>query len=140
MVFVKHVKAYKVSDRFVKSVGDQAYSVGFPVSEVEKGNLSLAFISERISAISIEVNELYIVFSLPNEVLKQGYVAWKSSITTENKLKDSPVVYLRPSNYEGIISEIKQYDLANKTPMQSIGFIQLLKEKVQEIENLHGNL
>lgn len=134
MIFVQSVKNYKVNSKFIKSANEIVYNVGFPVSEVEKGNLSLSFISDRICATSIEENEKYIVFSLPKEVLKQGYIGWKSSIKTENKLEESPAVYLRSSNYEGIISEIKQYDLANTTPMQSFGFIQRLKEKVVQIE------
>ena len=31
MVFVKNVKDYKVSEKFVKSVGAEVYSVGFPL-------------------------------------------------------------------------------------------------------------
>lgn len=134
MIFVQSVKNYKVNSKFIKSANEIIYNVGFPVSEVEKGNMSLSFISDRICATSIEVNEKYIVFSLPKEVLKQGYLGWKSLIKTENKLEESPAVYLRSSNFEGIISEIKQYDLANKTPMQGLSFIQYLKEKVVQVE------
>ena len=39
MLFVKKVREYKVNNKFVKRVGDTVYSVGFPVGEVEKGNL-----------------------------------------------------------------------------------------------------
>ena len=31
MVFVKNVKDYKVSEKFVKSVGAEVYSIGFPL-------------------------------------------------------------------------------------------------------------
>ena len=48
MVFVKRVKNYKVSSKYVKSAGEGVYSVGFPVGEVEKGNLTLEFISTVI--------------------------------------------------------------------------------------------
>lgn len=48
MVFVKNVKQYKVSEKFIKSVGAVVYSIGFPLSEVEKGKLTLEFISERM--------------------------------------------------------------------------------------------
>ena len=45
MMFVKNVKEYKVSEKFVKSVGAEVYSRGFPVSEIKKGSLSLEFVS-----------------------------------------------------------------------------------------------
>ena len=45
MVFVKNVKEYKVSEKFVKSVGAEVYSIGFPVSDIKKGSLSLEFVS-----------------------------------------------------------------------------------------------
>jgi hypothetical protein len=54
MVFVKNVKYYKVSERFVKSVGAAVYSIGFPVSEIKKGSLGLANISEKIRAKGFE--------------------------------------------------------------------------------------
>ena len=50
MVFSQCVRAYKISVKFVKNVGAKVMSLGFPVSEVEKGNLSLEFISEKIRA------------------------------------------------------------------------------------------
>ena len=47
MVFVHNVKKYKVSAKFVKSVGANVYSIGFPTSEVEKGALSFENILEK---------------------------------------------------------------------------------------------
>jgi hypothetical protein len=40
MLFVKKVRAFKVSDKFVKSAREKVYSIGFPASEVLNGNLS----------------------------------------------------------------------------------------------------
>lgn len=37
MVFVSKVKNYEVSSKYVKSVGEDVYSVGFPFSEVNNG-------------------------------------------------------------------------------------------------------
>ena len=59
MVFVQNVKKYKVSAKFVKSVGANVYSIGFPASEVEKGHLSFENISEKIGAKSLEFKRLY---------------------------------------------------------------------------------
>ncbi len=64
MVFVKNIREYKVSSKFIKSVGATVYSIGFPFSEVENGGLSLAHISEKIGASGFEVSEGNIVFLL----------------------------------------------------------------------------
>jgi hypothetical protein len=40
MVFSKRVKNYKVNSKFVKIVGAEVLSLGFPASEVSKGKLS----------------------------------------------------------------------------------------------------
>ncbi len=64
MVFVKLVRSYRVSLKFVKSLGAGVLSLGFPLSEVEKGNLSLAGVSEKIRAKGIEEDGGNIVFLL----------------------------------------------------------------------------
>ena len=64
MVFVKNVKEYKVSKKFVKNVGADVYSIGFPVSEVEKGKLTLEFITGKIAAKSFEIKDTEVVFLL----------------------------------------------------------------------------
>lgn len=50
MLFVQKVRAFKVSDKFVKSVKAKVNSIGFPASEVLNGNLSFESISEKIGA------------------------------------------------------------------------------------------
>ena len=47
MVFVMKVKNYKVSSKFVKSMMEKVYSIGFPSSELLNGNLSCKSISEN---------------------------------------------------------------------------------------------
>ena len=47
MVFVIKVKNYKVSSKFVKSMMEKVYSIGFPSSELLNGNLSCKSISEK---------------------------------------------------------------------------------------------
>ena len=46
-MLVKNVMEYMLSEKFVKSVGKEVYSIGFPVGEVENRNLTLVFISEK---------------------------------------------------------------------------------------------
>lgn len=142
MVFVQHVKEYKVSTKFVKSVGAAVYSIGFPVTEVKNGRLSLEFISEKINSVRVEAKDKRVVFTFRDEFIKNGYQDWirPFASTKKKKLEEPHADYKRILNYDCIISEIKKYDLANNTPMQSFGFIQLLKEKVSQIEEENGNL
>jgi hypothetical protein len=80
MVFVKNIREYKVSKNFVKSVGEDVYSIGFPVSEIKKGSLSVANILEKIGANGFEVSEGNIVYLLNDMVTKNDYEAWKKTI------------------------------------------------------------
>ena len=57
MLFVKRVKKYKVSSKFIKSAGSVVNSIGFPVSETEKENLSFEIICKKISAENFKKKE-----------------------------------------------------------------------------------
>ena len=71
--------------KFVKSVGAEVLSLGFPVSEVEKGHLSFENISEKIGAKSYEIKDKYIVFQLSNADGKRAYNEWTEIIQDEKK-------------------------------------------------------
>ena len=84
MVFVQRLRAYKVSTKFIKIVGDTVYSIGFPVGEVEKGNLTLEFISEKLAAKGFEENEGNIIFLLNDmgmkKIMKHGKRPYKEDL------------------------------------------------------------
>jgi hypothetical protein len=80
MVFVQKVKDYKLISKFVKNVGAKVISLGFPISSVEKGNMSLEFISEKIGAIKFEVNVDNVVFILDNANVKSNYTIWAEAL------------------------------------------------------------
>lgn len=134
MVFVQHVKAYKVAAKFVKSVGDIVYSIGFPVTEVENGRLSLEFISEKTVAKTYHKTNGNITFQLEDTQLKAAYSNWKQTIDNTRAIEVKEPVEVYKTNYQKIINRIKQFDLANSTPMQGLSFIQHLKENVIQIE------
>ena len=142
MVFVNRVKNYKVSSKYVKSVGEDVYSVGFPLSEAENGNLSLAHISEKIDANGFEVSEGNIVFLLNDIGTKKDYETWKKTIQERyiGIVKQPTTQYQQSTYAEVIISMIKNFDLANSTPMQGLGFIQDLKFEVHRLEKNNGNI
>jgi len=75
MVFSQQVKNYKVTAKFVKSVGAEVLSLGFPINEVEKGSLSLDVIKLAINATSYKEEACSIVFSLKVDI-KQNYLEY----------------------------------------------------------------
>jgi len=75
MVFVVNIRECKVSSKFIKSVWATVYSIGFPASEVEKGSLSLEYISEKIVASGFEVSGNAVVFILDDIEVKINYNA-----------------------------------------------------------------
>ena len=128
MVFSQRVKSYRVNTKFVKNVGAQVLSLGFPISEVEKKSLSLVAIKSAIGAISYIEEDKSVVFIL-TENIKDNYAEFQSAIISKkekllkkeeanNEIKESELIQL-----------IEKFDLANSTPMQAMVFIQELKNK-----------
>jgi len=68
---------------------------------------------------------LFIEFSLNSDV-KNNFNTFKSKIISEQQRAISNAIVTPPE--ENIINKIKSYDLANRTPLQAMQFIQELKE------------
>jgi len=95
MLFVQKVRAFKVSDKFVKSMKAKLNSIGFPASEVLNGNLSFESISEKIGAKSFEVKNGLVEFYLKDLESKKGYKD-SSKLTLKWKVNSSKqgLIYL----------------------------------------------
>jgi hypothetical protein len=142
MVFTKMVKNYKVNSKFVKSVGTAVFSLGFPGNEVTKENLSLASISEKIRAKGFEESDRNIVFLLNDIRIKNDYEAWKNTIQERiiEVVKEPANLYQHPPDRDKLILMIKNFDLANSTPIQSLTFIQQLKMEIHKVEENNGTI
>jgi len=139
MIFVIKVKNYKVSSKFVKSAREKVYSIGFPSSEVLNGNLSFESISEKIGAKRFEVKNELVEFYLKDLESKKGYKDWVEIQHKNELLVQEPApIYLKTNNSAHLLAMIKDYDLANSTTMQGLGFIQELKLEVQRIDKSNG--
>jgi len=98
MVFVQRVKEYKVNSKFVKSIGNNVLSLGFPVSEVEKENLKLQSISEVIQATSYTAKPYGIVFSLKKNI-KQNYLEYFEEVQkSKNIVAEKQLGYNKSTN------------------------------------------
>ena len=131
MVFVKYVREYKVSCKFIKSVGSKVYSIGFPASEVEKGKLSFEDISTKIGGKRFEIKSDLIVFYLKDTASKKAYKDWVE-MQYENKIvmQEPETIYPNTNKSERVLAMIRNYDLANSTPIDGLLFIQNLKEEL----------
>jgi hypothetical protein len=90
MVFVERVKNYKVNSKFVKSVGTEVLSIGFPASNVTNNIISLQSISEAIGSTKYNEETYGFVFWLTNDV-KQNYKQLKAEnikVTEPEKLNE----------------------------------------------------
>jgi len=130
MLFVKQVREYKVNSKFVKSVGAEVLSLGFPASEIEKENLTLQSILEAIEATVYKEEPYGIVFSLKKD-LKQNYLEYFEEIQkSKNIVAEKQLGYNRSTN-DLLMKKIQEFDLANSTPMQGLAFIQELKSQIK---------
>jgi len=144
MVFAKLVKPYKVSSKYVKNIGAEVLSLGFPVSETEKGNLALDIMSETLGSDKYDVGDDKITFFLKDNI-KRGYESWCESVVKENSAAydtKSPVNMAMQSVAVSteLIDLIKNFDLANSSPMQALNFVQQLKKLAQNNEESNGNI
>jgi hypothetical protein len=88
MVFVNKVKPYKVSAKFVKNMGENVYSIGFPVREKDKNGTGIDFetISEKLLASHYEAKDKSVVFYLEDRFIKDDYAGWINNIQSIAKL------------------------------------------------------
>lgn len=130
MVFVQRVKVYKVSSKYVKSVGKDVLGLGFPASEVEKGNLTFKTISGAIMAGSYKEEPYGVVFSLKKDI-KQNYLEYYEEIQKLNNIVAEKQLEYNPAPKDVLVKMIQEFDLANSTPMQGLVFIQELKKHIK---------
>ena len=127
MVFTQRVRNYKITSKYVKSIGEQVLSIGFPSNEIEKNKTTLETIKNAIGASSFKIEDQFIEFNLVEQIklnfqefLKIQNAKIEAISAVKNKKEET-------SN-ELLLKSIKEFDLVNSTPMQCILFIQELKK------------
>lgn len=116
MVFSKMVKNYKVNSKFVKSIGTEVLSLGFPASETKKGHLTLQSILGAIEATVYKEEPYGIVFSLKMDI-KQNYFEYFEEIQKSKNIVAEPLIEYKTTPENLLIKMIQDFDLANSTPM-----------------------
>lgn len=117
--------------------------IGFPVSEIKKGSFSLANILEKIGAKSFEESGDDVIFILDNAEVKSNYNIWIETLKQEMPVamvKEPESPYMSIDVLGSITDMIKDFDLANSTPMQGLNFIQQLKSVLNNRDKNNGNI
>jgi len=137
MVFAQKVKAYKVSCKYVKNIDAEVLSLGFPVSEADKGRLSFDMLSKTLEADKYDDKTDKVTFYLKDNI-KQGYENWYKEVINENQAQYADVHDISKPATNGLQASelvvlIKNFDLANSTPMQGLVFIHELKTFIKTL-------
>lgn len=130
MLFSQRVRDFKISAKYIKSAGSMVLSLGFPVTLVEQGTITIEKVSDLMDAASWKEEPNRLVFQLANDI-KQDYDAFAETFTSQNANPGTPQHQTETKDHQKLIEMIRNYDLANHTPMQGMAFIQELKRLIQ---------
>jgi hypothetical protein len=125
------VKAFKITTKYVKRADSVVLSLGFPQNIIDKETVTMEGIGERIGAVSWSEEPHGVVFQLSKEI-KMGYDAFQEVIQIAKQPINSPKTLTNDTISQKLMEKIRNYDLANQTPMQGMAFIQELKDDVNK--------
>lgn len=116
MWFSQNIKAYKVNVKFVKTVNQWVYSLGFPQHVLNSSSL-------RFNLKKIQETASYICYETNYTFTNREYNNWCNTIPQE-KLQE------QKTENKDIIQALKNFDMVNKTPMQAFEFVAKLKTQL----------
>ena len=130
----KDRKPLVVSHRLMNKSGDDYLVVGFPLKSLEK------FIPNTLNFIPISDTQIDIVADLSQtdddyEGLLSKYEEWKNGIEVKEpkkkyEKKTSEDVIVSPIKITIILSQVLSYPLEQKSPIENMEFISLLKRQL----------
>lgn len=129
MRMVIHIHPYKVHSKWVKNVAETIYYCGFPQQSIEK--VKQKALSNGHS-INDEDEKNYVISGI---TANDNYENWQNQQTAysieqvSNVVKEEQVKYVSVKGIE-IIDKIRAYSLENSTPMQTMLFVQQLKQMI----------
>jgi hypothetical protein len=125
MRFVNNLKPLKIIRKYIKKVKQDIFYCGFPES-------SLADIRERAVEKGFQITETggkKIVIS--GVSAEEDYKNWM-----ENQKPLSPLgigeSVKKENDFDNIIQQIQQYPLENATPLETMMFVQKLKQSIKD--------
>lgn len=112
--FLLRSKNYKVAVKAYKKIDQQVLSIGFPASVFEK--LKTEFVLENF--------ETYSSFTTTENYNTLDYINWKTQIIK------SKTNLLNNTTHQQILTQLKNYPLANKTPIEVFVWLAKLQAKI----------
>ena len=119
LYFIKNIKEYRVFRKFVKTVNQDIVYLGFPntiieeiIQKAKSNNYLVSKNEKRIVIIGIQKEE--------------GFEKWKENIKISGKENKAGNM----DNNNQIIQKIKEFDLINKTPVESFNFLSEIQKQL----------
>ena len=106
-------------------------SLGFPSTLIDNQALTIAGIAEMVGANSWKEEPHGLVFQLSEEI-KMGYNAFQEELSKANQNKHTLQAKANGAGCQKLKDKIRNYDLANHTPMQGMAFIRELKDDIMK--------
>lgn len=123
MVFYKNIKEYKISAKYVKALKSTVLSLGFPKSAIPA--LLSSELSNKLGLGDAVECESFIEYGL-NKEAKSGFSNFKTTLLDAHETQQ--LTEKEQDSKERVLCKLKNFDLANHTPMQTMEFIKELKE------------
>jgi hypothetical protein len=120
-------KGYKPTKRYMKSIAREVVSIGFPTNALE------AFLDGSEDVVSYEMHDNSYLFHLKEPIAETVFSEWKSELplqenSSATKAEASPSPGSGINQQEAlIISKLREFPLANKTPLECMVFLSELK-------------
>lgn len=111
-------KGYKPTKKYVKCVGEEVVTAGFPNSIMEQW--------QAAGAVQEVVTPNIYILKLDNAITDEMLTQWKATlcITPKNVEK------VEATGHQDLIDRILQFPLAHKTPIEAFDFIKTLQLEV----------
>ena len=120
-LFVKQVKALKPTRRYIKAIGRQVVSVGFPESSLEElccGHERMVDRPDRVELKSLQAVDLC------------EFEEWKTGKPSSAPVGAEDMVQLVSPSYSPVEMDVLSFDLAHKTPMDCFLFVDMLQKRL----------
>ncbi len=119
-MWVTHICGYEVKTRYVKSVGENIYYVGFPTSALAT---RLARHEYKHDGDCVEVSCDEVGFD------ENDYISWTESLFSVKTEETRIVSHDEDESSDTIIDAIRRFPLESSTPIECVVFLSRLKQQ-----------
>ena len=124
-MFVENVKHYRVLKKYVKAVKQDIVYLGFPDSALPE--ILLTVKTRHASSHTVRKSDVEVFIEIQGFTNIVGFEQWKSEIPVFAINKETD------NQYELIIEKIKNYPVANRTPLETLEFLAKIQKEINGI-------